>query len=189
MFLEFLKWGFQHILDFHAYDHLLFLLALCAVYTFKSWKEVLILVTAFTIGHSLTLSLAALNLISVNKTLVEALIPVTIVLTGIFNVANFGKTERYLWMKYPVAMCFGLIHGLGFSNQFQSLVSENQSILSMLFPFNLGVELGQIVIVICALTVNTLVVKRVKQKNWVIWVSAIAIIIATYLFITVILES
>lgn len=184
MFFDTLKWGFEHILDMNAYDHLLFLVALCAVYRLRDWKIVLILVTAFTIGHSLTLALAGLNIVNINPDLVETLIPITIIITGIYNILTFDKEVKFIYVKYPTALFFGFIHGLGFSNNFRSLMGDEDNIISLLFPFNLGVELGQIVIVICCLMAAFLVEKaKINFKYWVFTLSAIAIIVSIKLLL------
>jgi hypothetical protein len=184
MFVDTLKWGFEHILDMNAYDHLLFLVALTAVYRLKEWKTVLILVTAFTIGHSLTLALAGFNILSINPDLVETLIPITIIITAIYNIVFYGKSEKFLFAKYPIALFFGLIHGLGFSNNFRLLMGDDTGIVSLLLPFNLGVELGQIVIVFFCLLAAFLVEKSgFKFKHWVYLLSTIAIFVSVKLLI------
>ncbi len=142
--------GKDHILDYaNGYDHILFVIALCAVYTWSDWKKILILVTAFTVGHSLTLALATLGLITVNVQWVEFLIPLTILLTAVSNL--FKKENltqgRSVQGNYFLALFFGLIHGMGFSNYLRALLGKDQSILTQLFAFNLGLEFGQIIIV------------------------------------------
>lgn len=150
-FNTFLQLGLHHILDFEAYDHLLFVVTLCAVYKLAEWRKILILITAFTIGHSLTLVLSGLNILNIPSALVEFLIPVTIVATGLHNVMA-RKTEKDLFSKtvrinYLLALSFGLIHGMGFANYFRSLMGGMQSIVQPLFAFNVGIELGQLLIV------------------------------------------
>lgn len=163
--------GKDHILDYrNGYDHILFVLALCAVYVVRDWKKILILVTAFTIGHSITLALSTLNLISVNVTLIEFLIPLTIFITA---VANLFKKEdnlshRKVQANYFFALFFGLIHGMGFSNYLKSLLGKDQSIVSQLFAFNLGLEFGQIVIVAIFLAVSFIVIDllHAPRRDW-----------------------
>src|SRR5689334_14130401 len=120
MFYVYLKLGFHHIADLQGYDHLLFLVALCAAYAYTNWKRVLVLVTAFTIGHSLTLALSSLNILVLNPALIEVLIPVTILLTSLKNLFFSSKTERTWDPSYFLPLIFGLIHGLGFSSYFKS---------------------------------------------------------------------
>jgi hypothetical protein len=150
-FNVFLQLGFRHIADVKAYDHLLFVVTLCAVYRLAEWKRILVLVTAFTFGHSLTLALSALEIFRLPAGLVEFLIPVTILLTGLHNVwskkMEGGTFSRAVSLNYLLALLFGLIHGMGFANYFRALMGEADGVVSMLFPFNIGIELGQLLIV------------------------------------------
>ena len=159
------KLGFEHILDPNGYDHILFVVALCAVYVVKDWKKVLILVTAFTIGHSLTLALSSLKIISISSSLVETLIPVTIILTCIFNIVKGKMDSRKNALNYGLALGFGFIHGLGFSNFFKALLGQEESIIAPLFYFNIGVELGQIIIVLLTLLLSYIIVDLFKIKH------------------------
>jgi hypothetical protein len=142
--------GKDHILDYaNGYDHILFVVALCALYLSREWKQILILVTAFTIGHSVTLALATLRIISVKVELIEFLIPLTIFITA---VSNLFKSENNLsgggvQLNYLFAGFFGLIHGLGFSSYLRAILGKNESIATQLLAFNLGLEFGQLVIV------------------------------------------
>ena len=163
--------GQEHILDYkNGYDHILFVLALCAVYLIRDWKKILILVTAFTIGHSITLALATLRLISVNVQLIELLIPVTIFITAVSNL--FKKEElsksKGVQINYVFALFFGLIHGLGFSNYLRAILGKDHSILSQLLAFNLGLEFGQIIVVAIFLMIAFLLVDllKVNRRDW-----------------------
>ena len=183
MFGVYLELGFRHISDFAAYDHMLFLLALCAVYTLAEWKNVLVLVTAFTIGHSITLGLAALEYIFAPVEIIEFLIPLTILITAISQMLVPVKPVRKFQYSYLMACIFGLIHGLGFSNFFKSLLGMEERIVKPLFAFNLGVELGQILVVIVILLISTLAIKVVgiKRRYWGFSLSAIAGVISIFL--------
>ena len=173
-FLIYLKIGYQHITDLNGFDHLLFLLALCAIYSLQQWKEVLLLVTAFTLGHSITLALATQEIIEVDSDLIEFLIPVTIIITCLVNFFHrfrksiYNSPKRGKWLRYILAVVFGLVHGLGFSNYLKGLLGSENSILKPLFAFNIGLELGQILIVAVALMVNFLLISgfNVKKKTW-----------------------
>jgi hypothetical protein len=174
-FQLYLSLGIQHILDLNAYDHILFIVTLCAVYTFSQWKDILVLITAFTIGHSLTLALATLNFIHVPINLIEFLIPVTIFITALANVLQkSGKVlhKRHIF-KYFTAMFFGLIHGLGFSNYLRSLLGQEDNILGPLFSFNVGIEIGQILIVATIMLITWFLVDilHVKRREWVLILS------------------
>lgn len=166
----YIKLGFEHIADTNSYDHILFIITLCAVYSLKQWKNVLILVTAFTVGHTTTLALATLNIIKFPSEIIEFLIPVTIFITAIGNF--FQKTltvsNKLHLFKYSTALFFGLIHGLGFSNYLHSLIGNEGSIIMPLFYFNLGVELGQLFIVSCIIACTYLIVDYLKviRREW-----------------------
>jgi hypothetical protein len=178
--------GVSHILDIEGYDHILFVIALCTIYTFVDWRKILVLVTAFTIGHSLTLALATLKFISANASLIEFLIPVTIAITSASNLLNTQpKNERPISLNYFFALFFGLIHGLGFSNFLKSLLGKESSILEPLLAFNLGLELGQIVIVIAFLTLTYILINvlKMRQKLWIQIVSIIVFLVSIYLML------
>lgn len=166
----YLKLGIDHITDFQGYDHILFIIALTIVYPVKAWKKLLILITAFTIGHSLTLLLATLDLIKIPTDLIEFLIPVTIFLTALLN--TLQKSDKFYsgshTIKYLAALFFGLIHGMGFSNYLRSLLSREDNMIVPLFSFNLGIELGQIIIVliIMGLTLLSVEIFGVKRRDW-----------------------
>lgn len=167
--------GLQHILDLSGYDHILFVIALCCTYFIKDWRRVVILVTAFTIGHSLTLALSVFNLIRVNTVLIEFLIPVTILITAFSNIAKRRRRHTNTdWLTYSYALFFGLIHGLGFSNYLRSLLGSEQSIAAPLFAFNVGLELGQLIIVFCVLLVSFIAtgIFAVTRREWTFFLSA-----------------
>ena len=186
-FLIYLRLGFEHITDPRGYDHILFVIALCAVYTLRQWRQVLVLVTAFTIGHSVTLALATLQLIQYKTALIELLIPITILITAVSNlffkdsapggrVYATAQPPKRPW-RYGLALIFGLIHGMGFSNYLRSLLGREAEIVQPLLAFNIGLELGQLVIVSLVLGLAYLVLNifRVRQLTWVHIVSGIII--------------
>ena len=166
--------GWDHIMSLDAMDHILFVLVLAAIYLLQDWKQVLILVTAFTIGHSITLALSTLNLIQIKSELVEFLIPCTIVFTAITNLFQKGLTKRGLQLNYFLALFFGLIHGLGFANTLRFMLAQEGSLGWALFGFNVGLEVGQILIVVIILLLAQLVVAklRVQRRDWVLFISA-----------------
>lgn len=187
-FIVYLRLGFEHIADLSAYDHLLFVIALVAIYTVREWRHLLVLVTAFTVGHSVTLALATLRLVSVDAGLVEFLIPVTIFLTAVVNItevqlrSELGSDDsRLAWrIKYGLALVFGLIHGLGFSNFLRAILGEEESLLLPLFSFNVGLEFGQILILSITLVVSSVVVRTtaLTQRTWAMLLSTAAGIVA-----------
>lgn len=160
--------GKEHILDYaNGYDHILFVLALCAVYSVHDWKKILILVTAFTLGHSITLALATLEIIAVRGEWIEFLIPLTIFITSFANLFRAEKSidKSKVQINYLFALFFGLIHGLGFSNFLRSLLGKDQNIITQLLAFNLGLELGQIIVVTLFLAVSFIWVDIVKVSR------------------------
>lgn len=179
--------GLQHIADLRGYDHILFILTLCVVYTLKEWKRVLILITAFTIGHSLTLALATLDLIRVDGELIEFLIPLTIFLTALANVISRKKQVSPLlhYLKYGAALFFGLIHGLGFSNYLRSLLGSENGLVLPLFSFNVGIEAGQIIIVAIIMLLTKVVVDFLQfpRREWHVLLSGAGLGVSLVLMI------
>jgi len=166
--------GWEHIIGRDALDHQLFIAALAAIYLLKDWKQVLILVTAFTIGHSLTLALSVFDVIRINSKLVEFLIPLTIVITAFSNLFQKKFTPKSIQINYFLALFFGLIHGLGFANYIRFMMADDQQIGWSLFGFNVGLEVGQIVVVTALLLLSQLVVfvLKVNRRDWVLFLSA-----------------
>jgi len=170
--------GIQHILDLDGFDHILFVIALCAIYLGRDWKKIIILVTAFTLGHSITLALATLNVIKVNADLIEFLIPVTIAITAVSNILKPKPSNgRGVQINYFFALFFGLIHGLGFSNYLRSLLGKEASIFQPLLAFNLGLEVGQLVIVGIFLVAAMLLVGviGINRKYWTLVISSVVL--------------
>jgi hypothetical protein len=179
--------GLQHIADLKGYDHILFIVTLCAVYKLKEWKRVLILVTAFTIGHSLTLALATLNLIRIDGDLIEFLIPLTIFITALANLfvgRQKGNSGLY-YLRYAAALFFGLIHGLGFSNYLRSLLGAERGMVLPLFSFNVGIEVGQIIIVTIIMLLTKVVVDLIgfPRRDWQVLLSGAGLGISLVLMI------
>ena len=167
--------GISHITDVNGLDHMIFIITLCAIYSISQWRQILILITAFTIGHSVTLALSSLDIIRVNQNLIETLIPVTILTTSIFNVTRKTGSTRKFHFNYLLAMGFGLIHGMGFSNFFRAMMTgiTDDSIIFPLFTFNLGIEVGQLFIVCGFLVAMLLFVNllKVKPREWNLYIS------------------
>ena len=170
IFKLYFELGTSHIADIQGYDHILFLITLCAVYSFKEWKKILVLITAFTVGHCATLILSTFNYVLINSDLIEFLIPVTILITALANIIqkDMPSSKKLHLAKYLAALFFGLIHGLGFSNYLKSLLGSAESIVKPLLAFNLGIELGQIFIVIIFLLISTIVIRftRLNKQDW-----------------------
>ena len=166
--------GYQHIADLRGIDHILFVMALCLRYQFEDWRKILVLVTAFTIGHSITLAMSVFNLLDYPVKWIEFLIPVTIMVTAISNV--FVKKFMYK-TRFPViyffALFFGLIHGLGFSNYLKSLLGTDTNIVSQLLAFNLGLEAGQLLIVTGVLLISFIFVSILKcnRREYILYLT------------------
>lgn len=166
--------GWEHIIGIGALDHQLFILVLSAVFLLKDWKQVLILVTAFTIGHSVTLALSVFDIIRFSSRWVEFLIPCTIVFTAITNLFKKNFSPKAIQVNYFLALFFGLIHGMGFANSIRFMLASDQQIGWGLFGFNVGLEAGQIAVVIVLLLVSSLLVAlfKINRREWVIFISA-----------------
>jgi hypothetical protein len=173
-FLFYFKLGWSHIVSLDALDHQLFILALVAVYTTRHLKQILILVTAFTIGHSVTLALSVFDVIRFSSRWVEFLIPCTIFITALFNLFRKEKIQKKVALNYYLALIFGLIHGMGFANSVRMILAKDQNIGWGLFGFNLGLEVGQVVFVILILAVSWSILNlfKTKRRDWIIFVSS-----------------
>jgi len=165
--------GIEHILNVGALDHISFIAALCLRYLISDWKKLLVLVTAFTIGHSITLALSTLNIINVAQRQTEFFIAITIVITAFSNcfVKDFKFKDKYP-VIYFFALFFGLVHGLGFSSVLKNMYGVNNIVLPLL-EFNLGLEVGQLVIVACILIFSFILVNmfRVNRKYYLLFAS------------------
>jgi hypothetical protein len=168
------KIGWEHIITIEALDHIFFIAALAAIYMLKDWKQVLLLVTAFTVGHTITLALSSLNMVEVSSDWVEFLVACTIVFTALSNLFQKTFTPKAIRINYFLALFFGLIHGLAFANTLRMLIAGDQSFAWSMFSFSVGLELGQILIVFLILLLAQLLVGliRVNRRDWVIFLSA-----------------
>ena len=185
-FAFYFKMGWQHIISWDAADHQLFILALACVYTIRDIKKVLILVTAFTIGHSLTLALSVFDVIRFPGKWVEFLIPCTIFITAMNNIIQIdsnGKSEK---INYYLALGFGLIHGMGFASAIRIMLAQDQTIYWGLFGFNTGLEVGQICVVAVILLVSVLFLKlfKVKRRDWIFFLSSAVFALAVEMAIS-----
>ena len=185
IFYSYLNLGFHHIVDINGFDHLLFIITLCAIYEITEWRKVVIVITAFTLGHSVTLVLASLKIIFPNRHLIELLIPFTILISGLFNLFSLnGKLKKSkLTAKYLMALFFGLIHGMSFSNFFTDLMGDSSSIILPLFSFNVGIEVGQLMVIfIYYLTVYLFYrFAKVSYKTIAVFFSVLGILVSTIL--------
>ena len=171
-FSFYFRLGWEHIMSWDALDHLLFIAALSAIYVFRDWKRVLILVTAFTIGHSLTLALSVLDIIRFPPNWVEFLIPCTIVFTAASNLLQRATTTGSMRINYVLALLFGLVHGMGFANTIRFMLAKDQDIVAPLLGFNIGLEIGQIIVVLLLLLLaQGMKMLKIARRDWTIFVS------------------
>ena len=173
------EYGINHVLDINAYDHVLFLIVLSIPYVFKDWKRVLLLVSMFTLGHTLSLVLAAYDVVTVNATVVEFLIPITILIVALFNVFTSGKgaQREKVGVLFLSTLFFGLVHGLGFAREFKMLLGDTDNKLVLLLEFALGIELAQVIIVFVVLFLGYIVqtIFRLTKRDWIMVISAIVV--------------
>ncbi|HKC67248.1 MAG TPA: HupE/UreJ family protein [Bacteroidia bacterium] len=166
--------GFHHILDWNGYDHICYVTCLTVSFPLQQWKKLLVLVTAFTIGHSLTLALSTLHIISPPQKIIECLIPITILSTCVYTIYSQNKNLKSFTFNYCMALCFGFIHGMGFSYLLKSLLGKENSIVGPLFSFNIGLEAGQLLIVAVVLFISLILQSffRITKKDYVFFVSS-----------------
>tara|TARA_R110002073_G_scaffold56835_7_gene144436 strand:- start:14875 stop:15465 length:591 start_codon:yes stop_codon:yes gene_type:complete len=173
------QYGINHVLDFNGYDHVLFLMALTVPYTFRDWKRILILVSTFTLGHTLSLVLAAYDIVSINGNLVEFLIPITILIVSLYNIFTAGKKskEQKIGVLFLTTLFFGLIHGLGFAREFKMFIGKAESKIIPLIEFALGIEIAQVIIVFVVLFLGffTQTIFRFSRRDWIMVLSAIVV--------------
>jgi len=181
-FVFYFKLGWQHIISFDAFDHLFFIMALTSIYLLKDIKQVLLLITAFTIGHAISLSLSVLNVVKINSALVEFLIPISIIITAEIQFVKSIHPKAPFRFKYVFALLFGLLHGLGFANTIRFILAESQQITLPLLSFNIGLEVGQILIVLLILLLAKLCIEVIgmPQKWWIRILNTIALAAGIY---------
>jgi hypothetical protein len=172
--------GWEHIITTEALDHILFIVSLSAIYMLKDWKPVLVLITAFTIGHTITLALSSLNILQLPVAWVEFLVPCTIVVTALSNLFVKTFTLQRIRVNYFLALFFGLIHGMAFAETLRFILAKDQSFALSMFSFSLGLELGQILVVLFVLLLAQLFIVQlgVARREWVVFLSAAAAALA-----------
>ncbi len=177
-FLFYFELGMRHVLDWNAYDHMLFLIVLVVAYTFQNWKKIAALVTLFTLGHSISLLLAVYGVVSINARLVEFLIPITILITALFHVFTAGKSAHNNYrLLYASTLFFGLVHGFAFSSGFKIASSGASSKLLALLEFALGIEVAQIIVVVVVLLISFIVQTffRFSKRDWILVIASVII--------------
>mgnify|MGYP003517961776 FL=1 len=173
-FLFYLNLGWEHIISLDALDHQLFVLVLVAVFVMKDWKDILWIITAFTIGHSITLALSVFDIVRAPAKWVEFLIPLTIVITAFDNILMRNRPNNLMKMNFYLALFFGLIHGMGFANTARMMIANEQHIFLPLLGFNIGLELGQIAVVAAILIIQFILLNlfKVNRKDWIMFISS-----------------
>lgn len=177
-FILYFKMGLNHVLDFAAYDHILFLIVLAIVFTYFEIKKLIWLVTLFTLGHSVSLALSAYQILNISIELIEFLIPLTIFITGFVNIINSNKSsDKKNNTNLIFALLFGLIHGLGFSNYFRMMIGQEENKLYPLIEFALGIEVAQIIIVFGILILGSILQNlfKIDKRDWILVGSSIVI--------------
>ncbi|MBI3519942.1 MAG: HupE/UreJ family protein [Bacteroidetes bacterium] len=190
---EFWLWfttGTEHILNRNGYDHILYVMALCVLFSVSEWKKLLILITAFTIGHSLTLAISAFGIFTAKQGYIEVLIPFTIIVTCLVNLGYRKQRSSALaktnyTFNYVLALIFGFIHGMGFSYLLRSMLGKEESVVFPLLSFNLGLEFGQLIIVFAMLLISVFLARftRIKKADLVFFTSSAVFGIALLLFV------
>ena len=176
-FLRYLELGYYHILNFDSYDHILFVIIISVSFIFKDWKRLLILISIFSLGHTLSLLLGLYNVLNLNVNITEWLIPLTIFFMALYNIFTAGKFSRRPYFRYGVVLFFGLIHGLGFANAFEKLVGSDENTLLSAIEFAIGIELGQCIVVLFVLVLSFISqsVFRFSNRDWVLVMSSIVL--------------
>jgi len=178
-FWLYVRLGLEHVLDWQAYDHILFLIVLVAAYSFAGWKRVLWLVTIFTIGHTLALFLSVYGIVKLSGNWVELLIPITILITALYNIITAKKKEkqRSVGLLYFATAFFGIIHGLGFSTYFKMIASNTENKFLPLMEFALGIEAALIIVAISVLILAFVFqnILNITRRDWILVISSIVI--------------
>ena len=187
-FWIYFKLGLTHVLDYNAYDHVLFLTVLVAAYTFYEWKNVVGLVTVFTIGHTISLILASYDIVNVSSSIIEFLIPITILITALYNLFTAGKNNNSrISILYATTLFFGIIHGLGFSSFFLSTTGSKGVEILRLLEFALGIEAAQLIVVLVVLILSFIFqsIFKFSKRDWTLVISSIVIGLVIPMLITV----
>ena len=174
-FIRYFESGLYHILNFDSYDHILFVIIISVPFTFKDWRRLLILISIFSLGHTLSLVLGLYDVLNINVNITEWLIPLTIFLMAFYNIFTAGKLPQRPYFNYGVVLFFGLIHGLGFANAFERLLDSNDSILLSVIEFAIGIEIGQCIVVLFVLILSFIAqsIFRFSNRDWVLVISSI----------------
>ena len=174
-FIRYFESGLYHILNFDSYDHILFVITISVSFVFKDWKHLLILISIFSLGHTLSLLLGLYDALNLNVNITERLIPLTIFLMAFYNIFTAGKLSRRPYFSYGVVLFFGLIHGLGFANAFGRLLGSNDSTLLSVIEYAIGIEIGQCIVVLFVLIFSFIAqsIFRFSKRDWVLVISSI----------------
>ena len=174
-FIRYFESGLYHILNFDSYDHILFVIIISVPFTFKDWRRLLILISIFSLGHTLSLVLGLYDVLNINVNITEWLIPLTIFLMAFYNIFTAGKLPQRPYFNYGVVLFFGLIHGLGFANAFERLLGSNDSTLLSVIEFAIGIEIGQCIVVLFVLILSFIAqsIFRFSNRDWVLVISSI----------------
>ena len=175
-FLKFVKLGTDHIVNFNDYDHILFVIIFSIPFMFKDWKRLLVLITLFTLGHTLSLLLGVYDVVDLNINVTSWLIPLTIFFAALYNIFTVGRPiKNRIYLIYSIILFFGFIHGLAYTNTFLGVVSSDENVFISIIEFAIGIEIGQLSIVVHELILNFIILRiiRFKNRDWVLVISSI----------------
>lgn len=172
--------GLKHLYNINAYADILFLLALTVPYEFKSWKKILLLVSLFTAGHTIALMLSIFNIVTVKVSIVAFIILILLLITALYTIISTGKSNKKDSIVFIAILTslFGIVHGLGFSNYFNSIVQGKPTDkLVPLFESSLGFGVSQIVVIILALLLAYVIQTLLKfsKREWILIVSSFVV--------------
>jgi hypothetical protein len=175
-FFFYFKIGMEHVLELGALDHILFLVCLCVPLLLKDWQKTILLVSFFTVGHTLSLVLGAFGILSLDSKLVEFLIPFTILIAALVNIITAGKiTDQRTKAVYSFAVVFGVIHGLAYYSDLKIVLYGTDKIVKII-EISLGVETAQLIIAFLLLLLSFVAQQllRISKRDWILVISALA---------------
>lgn len=176
-FWMYFQLGLEHVLDWNAYDHVLFVAALVASFSVSQWKKVIGLVLMFTLGHTISLGLATYDILRLDEDWVEFLIPVSIIITAVYALMRAGKNQGKASILYIITLVFGLIHGFGFASYFLMIAASESSKILVLLEFSLGIETAHFIVVLSVWLLSFVFqnVLRFSKRDWIIFISSLII--------------
>ena len=185
-FILYFRLGYRHVLDIYGVDHMLFIIAIMSVFLLRDWRRALVLFLFYVIGSSISLSLAANEIIRVDINIIDYLIPVTILIAAVINI--FKKPESYTprsIFRFAILLIFGLIHGFGFADYLMDILGTDLNLAVPIIGFNLGIELGLFLVGFVFLIISWVFINNlgISRRDWRLVISyGIAGIALTLMF-------